>query len=164
LLLVFLSPEAAQLGAKLWDLPAFVSYVAGIFIVFMLVIAPQFFVAYINCRFVHYDFYPDHLSFIENIILRDPIRVHYRSVAALRTHKTMLQKRLGLGDIVIESRPARHLDLAGVDHVIEDVRASEKQKMKIEKIIAAWQAAQDMAVQASSGASTAAGKGDTDKR
>lgn len=167
LLVIFLLPEAAQLGSKFWGWSAAFSYLVSAFIVFMVVIAPQFFVAYLNCRFVRYDFYADHLTFTENIILRDPIRVNYRSVAAVRTHKTMLQKRLGLGDIVIESRPARHLDLNGVDHVVEDIRAAEKQKMKIEKLVAAWQesqaAAHDAAAQDSAALSGAAA-GNTDKR
>jgi len=143
LLVLFLLPEAAALGAKFFGMPAALSYLVSALAVFLLIIAPQFLAAYVNCRHVRYDFHADHLSFTENFLLRDPIRVPYRSVAGVRASRSVLQKRIGLGDIVIESRPARHLDLRGVDHVIEDVPATEKHKAKIDKIIAAWRAAQD---------------------
>jgi membrane protein YdbS with pleckstrin-like domain len=158
LLMAFLLPETAALGAKFFGWPAALSYLLSVLCVFLLVIAPQFLAAYINCRHVRYDFHADHLSFTENFLLRDQIRVPYRSVAGVRAVRSAVQKRLGLGDIVIESRPARHLDLRGVDHVIEDIPATEKHKAKIDKIIAAWRAAQDMSPD--SGAATA----ETDKR
>jgi membrane protein YdbS with pleckstrin-like domain len=157
LLIIFLLPEAAALGSKLLGFSAAVSYLLSTALVLLVVIAPQFVVAYINCRHVCYDFHADHLSFTENIVLRDVIRVPYRTVAGVSTRRSALQKRAGLGDIVIESRPARHLDLRGVDHVIEDIPAAGKQKVKIEKIIAAWRAAQ-------TSSAGGAGVGDSDSR
>ncbi|MFN7114967.1 MAG: PH domain-containing protein [Alphaproteobacteria bacterium] len=163
LLIIFLLPEAAALGSRFLGLGAALSYLLSTAAVLLLVIAPQFVVASINCRHVCYDFHGDHLSFTENVLLRDAIRVPYRSIAAVHARRTALQKRAGLGDIVIESRPARHLDLRGIDHVIEDIPAAGKQKVKIEKIIAAWREAQGAAAQASSSAAAAAA-GDTDRR
>lgn len=157
LLIVFLLPEAAALGSKFLGLTAAVSYVLSTAAVLLVVISPQFIVAYINCRHVCYDFHADHLSFTENILLRDAIRVPYRTIAGVSARRSALQKRAGLGDIVIESRPARHLDLRGIDHVIEDIPAAGKQKAKIEKIIAAWRDSQTP-----SSDRTAAG--DTDSR
>ncbi|MDP2205872.1 MAG: PH domain-containing protein [Alphaproteobacteria bacterium] len=157
LLIIFLLPEAAALGSRFLGFGAALSYLLSTAMVLLLVIAPQFFVAYINCRHVCYDFHADHLSFTENVLLRDVIRVPYRTIAGVYARRSALQKRAGLGDIVIESRPARHLGLRGVDHVIEDIPAAGKQKAKIEKIIAAWREAQTPS------AETAAA-GDTDKR
>lgn len=163
LLIVFLLPETAALGAKFLGWPAVLSYLVSAFLVFLLVIAPQFLAAYVNCRHVCYDFHADHLSFTENFLLRDPIRVPYRSVAGVRIARSPLQKRVGLGDIVIETRPARHLDLRGVDHVIEDVAAAEKRKAKIDKIIAVWRAAQEI-TQTESPAAAGTAAAETERR
>lgn len=160
LLILFLLPEAAGWGSRFLGLGAVLSYLLAAAAVLLSVIAPQFAAAYINCRHVCYDFYGDHLSFTENILLRDAIRVPYRTIAGVRVQRSVLQKRVGLGDIVIESRPARHLDLRGIDHVIEDIPAAAKQKARIEKIIAEWQRAQAP----SKASSPDAVEGDTDKR
>jgi membrane protein YdbS with pleckstrin-like domain len=142
LLALFLMPEAVALGQRFLGWPAFLSCAVAAAVVFLLVLVPPLLAAWVNCRAVHYDFHDDHLSFSENALLREAIRVPYRTVAGLRLSRSALQRRLGLADIVVESRPANSAGLRGVDHVIPDIVAAGREKARIEKIIAAWQASQ----------------------
>lgn len=162
LLIFFLLPEAAMIGTKAADLPIFISYMLGAVFVFLLVIAPQFFVAYLNCRHVTYDFFDDHLCFTENILLRDKIRIQYRSISGLHVRQASVQRPLHLSDIVIETRPRGREDMAGATHIIADVLSPQRKIEKIDALLQSWRKAQD-AHQASSVSGAAADTG-SDKR
>ncbi|HRI77818.1 MAG TPA: PH domain-containing protein [Alphaproteobacteria bacterium] len=140
LLMLFLLPEAAMLGTKFAGLPVFVSYVFSCVAVFCVVLLPQFCVAFVNCRAVAYEFHADHLSFIENAMLRDKIRVPYRSVSAVHVRQNPLQRRLRLADIVIETKPVGFEGMAGSETVIDDIRAARRVREKIETLVAAYHA------------------------
>lgn len=163
LLILFLLPEAAMLGQKAADLPPLPSYIAAVFAVFLLVIAPQFFAAYLNCRYVRYDFFDDHLCFTESILLRDKIRIQYKSISAVSLRQSAMQKPLRLADVVIETRPRGMEDMRGTSYVINDVRAPRRKTEKIDALLAAWRAAHLTSAQTSS-ASGAAGDTGSDRR
>ncbi len=161
LLILFLLPEAAMLGQKAADLPAYASYMLGTLAVFLLVIAPQFCAAYLNCRHVRYDFFDDHLCFTESILLRDKIRIQYKSISAVRWRQASLQKPLRLADIIIETRPRGMEDMRGAEYMIIDVRAARTKVEKINALLDAWR--QSAAAPASS-ASGDAGAISSDRR
>lgn len=163
LLMLFLLPEAASLGAKFAGLPVFISYILACVAVFCIVILPQFCVAWVNCRAVAYMFYDDHLCFTENALLRDKIRVPYRSISAVRLRQTLLQRRLRLADIVIETKPVGFQDMAGTEHVVADIRGARKALGRIEDILGAYRAARAAAQPSPSAASAAAAAAVTDE-
>lgn len=159
LLMVFLLPEAAALGTRLAGLPVFASYALSCCLIFCIVILPQFCAAFINTRAVVYEFYADHVCFIENALLRDKIRVPYRSVSRVHVRQNMLQRRLRLADIVIETKPVGFEDMAGAAHVITDVRAARKAQEKIMQVIDAYRAAAQKPQSSASAAGAAATTG-----
>ncbi len=158
LLTFFLLPEAAMIGTKTADLPVLISYVLGAVFVFLLVIAPQFFVASLNCRHVTYDFFDDHLCFTENILLRDKIRIQYKSISGLHIRQASVQKPLHLFDLVIQTRPRGREDMAGTAYIIPDVLSPQRKIQKIEALLQSWRRAQD-APQVSSVSGTAVDTG-----
>lgn len=162
LLILFLLPEAAMLGQKAADLPAFASYALGTLAVFLLVIAPQFCAAYLNCRHVRYDFFDDHLCFTESILLRDKIRIQYKSISAVRWRQASVQKPLLLADIIIETRPRGMEDMRGAEYVIIDVRAARTKVEKINALLDTWR--QSAGLPDVSSASGVAGTTGSDRR
>ena len=73
---------------------------AGVLLIIWL---PPFVTAALNYQKVRYHFYDDHLSFTENFILKEPIRIAYAAITDIRHQANMAQKTCGIGDIVIQT-------------------------------------------------------------
>lgn len=137
LLILFLMPEYATIARWIGFAPVAVPGLIVLAVVIAGVLPPMIMSA-ANCRYVVYDFFDDHLCFTESAILRDKIRVQYKSVSAVTLRQTPLQRKLKLADIVIDVRPAGLQDMRGTSYVIADIRAARRKAEKIQSLISVW--------------------------
>jgi len=137
---LFLLPEFSALVQKHVGLGSAASAVFVVAVIIFLVFLPQLFVSALNCKQVGYDFYKDHFSFIESFLLREPIRVPYRSVIAVTARQGRVQKIFHLADIVIETQPVGRLESRSVYTVIRDVRHAPRAVRKIDALLESFHA------------------------
>jgi len=132
---LFLLPELSSFAQKHIGLGSAAASVFVVAMIVFLVFLPQLLVSALDCKGVSYDFYKDHFSFTESFLLREPIRVPYRNVIAVKTRQSRFQKIFHLADIVIETQPVGRLETRSVFTVIRDVRLATRAARKINLLL-----------------------------
>lgn len=131
-----LLPEITMLTAKATGLSgAAASSLAIGFIVFVIFL-PQLVVEALNCHHIAYDFHDDHYSFTESFLVREAVRVPYRSIAAIRHRQNAVQKMFGVGTIsVVTETRLGQLPPKETVFEIPDVRHAARSAEDIRKLV-----------------------------
>lgn len=139
MVLVFLMPELLK-GAKLFfDLHGAEAEQWVIGTVIALIFLPQWFIGWLDCRAVRYDFYRDHLEFTENFMLRDRISQPYRNISSARIRRGPVQVFFGLSDLVLTIESDKRLSVKGKDRhqVVHDIRKGSRVLEEVSKLLKA---------------------------
>lgn len=108
--------------------------------VFIVIFLPILISGLLDCSYVRYRFYEDHMTLAESFFYRDEIEVPYRAIRAARVERSLPQRFSGLGDIVLEAESMITTSRKQAGQVLQDVRQSAKAAQKIEQILAQFRA------------------------
>jgi len=136
---LFLLPELTKLAEAGLGLDG---HMASFFVVMMIVFIvflPQLMVSALNCRKIHFDFYDDHMAFTESFLLREAIRIPYRSIVAVHVKQNAFQRFFKLSNIVIETSPAGRLETRNVLTVLPDLRYAVRAQNRIDRLLRRYQ-------------------------
>jgi uncharacterized membrane protein YdbT with pleckstrin-like domain len=136
---LFLLPEFTSLAETTLGLEGQMASFFVVMMIVFIVFLPQLMVSALNCRKIHFDFYDDHMAFTESFLLREPIRIPYRSVVALHVKQNVFQRMFKLADIVIETSPAARFDTHNVMTVLPDLRYADRAQQRIDRLLKRYQ-------------------------
>lgn len=124
----FAFPDLGRMAAPLLGWPALSAGMAAAGALGVLIVLPQLAASWLDCRWVRYDVYEDHLSFTENFFLRAPICVQFRKVTEVRVTANVLQRLRGFSDVQLTTQ-VRRQGVVGQKqyYVIPDLKKKEAQ-------------------------------------
>lgn len=138
-ILFFLMPELLKGAHFFFALEGAQAEQAVIGAVVALIFLPQWFIGWLDCRAVRYDFYRDHLEFTENFLLRERISQPYRNISAARIRRGPVQVFFGLSDLVLTIQADQRLSVKGKDRhqVVHDIRRGQRVLEEVTKLLTA---------------------------
>ncbi len=136
---LFLLPEFTSLAETTLGLEGQMASFFVVMMIVFIVFLPQLMVSALNCRKIHFDFYDDHMAFTESFLLREPIRIPYRSVVAVHVKQNVFQRMFKLADIVIETSPAARLETRNMLTVLPDLRYADRAQQRIDRLLTRYQ-------------------------
>lgn len=128
-------PEMQQMTKWLFGFGGFPAALFVVLILAFFILLPPLLMATLDARSVRYDFHHDHLVFTENFLLREKIRIPYKSVRNAGLRRSLAQKISGVSDIVLETAAGAQAVI-----VIPDVRLAPQALQRIKKLLEQYQA------------------------
>lgn len=128
-------PEMQQLTKWLLGFGGPLAAILVVVVLAFFILLPPLVMGALDARSVRYDFFHDHFVFTENFLLREKIRIPYKSVRSAGLRRSLAQKISGVSDIVLETAAGAQAVI-----VIPDIRQAPQALQRVRKLLAQYQA------------------------
>lgn len=132
----FLLPEIQWLVNFVSGLEGFLNLMVCGALLMIFILMPPLVINWLDYRKIRYELYDGFLQFQENFFLPEKLRIRSRAIKKVTVNQNWMQKKFGLGDILLEAENITgRIRLKNQGHIIPDIPHPHKAAKKIEQIV-----------------------------